>query len=210
MKAIESTGASLARQYVDGLAQAYRQAGAGELWGRFAAAAHGAKQKRLDRLQQLYPELPESLLALLSLVDGSYGRKYQGERFFLYCLGSDLEKYPYYLLSAKQMWQDRELAAQVYGDYVDRLFEPDVWVDHQIIRDSGQMRWLHFADCMNNGGTSQLFLDFSPSETGMTGQVIRFLHDPDELRVVSNSFDGYLQLLMDGGYDFINEDTVQE
>ena len=72
------------------------------------------------------------------------------------------------------------------------------------------MRWLHFADCMNNGGTSQLFLDFSPSETGTIGQVVRFLHDPDELAVIADSFDDYLQTLMDGEYDFINEDTVEE
>lgn len=207
---MEVTQQSLARRYVDGLKQAYRQAGAGDIWDEFAAAAHGVKPKRLDRLKELYPELPESLLDLLSLVDGTYWRKYKGQKFALYFLGSDLEEYPYYLLSAKQMGKDRDLAFQVYGDYVDRLFEPDVRVDHRIIRDSGRMRWLHFADCMNNGGTSQLFLDFSPSETGMAGQVVRFLHDPDELTVISNSFDGYLQLLMDNGYDFINEDTVQE
>ena len=67
--------------------------------------------------------------------------------------------------------------------------------------------WLHFSDCMNNGGTSQLFIDFSPSAKGKSGQVVCYLHDPDELVIIADSFDAYLQMLMDGDYDFIKEDT---
>lgn len=202
---------SLARRYVKGLARAYRQAGAGELWDEFFAAAHGVKAKNRKRLKRIYPELPESLAELLSIVDGSYWRKYQGRKFALYFLGSDLEEYPYYLLSAKQMRKDRELARRYYGDYVDRLFDmEDIPIDPRIIHDSKKMRWLHFADCMNNGGTSQLFLDFSPSERGRAGQVVRFLHDPDELAVIADSFDDYLQMLIDGEFNYINKDTVEE
>lgn len=61
---------------------------------------------------------------------------------------------------------------------------------------------------MNNGGSSQLFIDFSPSEKGVKGQIIRFLHDPDEMKVIANSFDEYLQMLIDNEYAFINEDTL--
>ena len=63
---------------------------------------------------------------------------------------------------------------------------------------------------MNNGGTSQLLIDFSPSVRGVKGQVLRYLHDPDEMGVVADSFDEYLQMLIDEEYDFINEDTVEE
>lgn len=57
---------------------------------------------------------------------------------------------------------------------------------------------------MNNGGSSQLFIDFSPSERGVKGQIVRFLHDPDEMKVIANSFDEYLQMLIDNKYAFIN------
>ena len=70
------------------------------------------------------------------------------------------------------------------------------------------MKWLHFSDCMNNAGTSQLFIDFSPSEKGVKGQIVRFLHDPDEIGVVADSFDEYLEELIESGLDFINEDVV--
>ena len=61
---------------------------------------------------------------------------------------------------------------------------------------------------MNNGGTSQLFIDFTPSEQGKKGQIIRFLHDPDEFRVIAENFEEYLQKLIDNEYDFINEDII--
>lgn len=58
---------------------------------------------------------------------------------------------------------------------------------------------------MESCGTSQLFLDFSPSAKGKTGQVVRFLHDPDELVIAAESFDAYLRMLMDRNYDFITK-----
>ena len=62
---------------------------------------------------------------------------------------------------------------------------------------------------MNNGGTSQLFIDFSPSEKGTKGQIVRFLHDPDEFRVIADSFEEYLKKLIDNKYNFINEDILE-
>lgn len=59
------------------------------------------------------------------------------------------------------------------------------------------------------GGTSQLFIDFSPSEKGVSGQIIRYIHDPDEIEVIAESFDRYLEMLINNNYDFINEDTVE-
>jgi cell wall assembly regulator SMI1 len=57
--------------------------------------------------------------------------------------------------------------------------------------------YLHFSDCMNNGGTPSLYLDFNPTDQGVSGQVICFLHDPDEFKVIANSFDEYLQGVID-------------
>jgi len=96
-----------------------------------------------------------------------------------------------------------------YADYVNGKFGDDVEVDERITDCANDMKWLHFSDCMNNGGTSQLFIDFSPSAKGIKGQVVRFLHDPDEIQVIADSFDDYLQILIDSGFNFINEDTVE-
>lgn len=203
-------GKKLARRYVEGLREAYEDAGGKEVWAEFAGSAHGVSEAHLTALKALYPELPASLEALLRIYDGTYYQEYRpGQTTCLYFLGSDMEEYPYYLLSAAQMVKtDRDF--KEWGDYlIDREYD-DIPVPEGVTHDLESLRWLHFSDCMNNGGTSQLFIDFSPSEKGKTGQVVRFTHDPDELVVVADSFSEYLELLMDNEYDFINEDTVEE
>ncbi len=130
-----------------------------------------------------------------------------------YFLGSDVDEgeYPYYLLSAQQMVENKDKIKEWYGDFVNREYDvEEVEVDERIINDAQKMDWLHFSDCSNNGGTSQLFIDFSPSEKGVKGQIVRFLHDPDELMVIANSFDDYLQIIMDSDYPFINEDNIED
>ena len=196
----------LAREYFRGLEQAYRANGGGESWDSLSAAAQGAREEDLAALTALYPDAPESLLELLRLVDGTYYRKYpKGEVCCLF-LGSDMEEYPYYLLSARQMIDTRDQFAE-WADYlIHREFGDSV--DEAVTHDLEGLHWLHFSDCVNNGGTSQLFIDFSPSPTGKKGQIVRYLHDPDELAVIADSFDEYLQMLMENEYDFIGEDSV--
>jgi len=41
----------------------------------------------------------------------------------------------------------------------------------KIIDNMDKVYWLHFSDCMNNGGTSRLFIDYSPSDKGVKGQI---------------------------------------
>ena len=203
------TGKALARAYFDGLKEAYLRESGQELWDHFSSVAQGASQEDIDRLLELYPDAPESLIELLRLVDGTYHRVYGQERVLFYTLGSDVEEYPYYLLSARQMVQTRHKAKEFYDYFVTREYD-DIPVDEGVCDDLDKLHWLHFSDCCNNGGTSQLFIDFSPSAKSRKGQVLRFLHDPDEMVVAADSFDEYLQMLMDNEYDFINEDTVEE
>lgn len=206
-----STGKELALAYFEGLKDAYLRQGpkAKEEWDRFASVVRGAEQSDLNRLNALYPDTPESLIELLKLVDGTYYRDYPDGEVLFYFLGSDYEGYPYYLLSARQMVETRHEAKEFYDYLVNREFD-DIPVDEGVCDDLDKLDWLHISDCMNNGGTSQLFIDFSPSAKGKKGQVLRFLHDPDEMVVVADSFDEYLQMLIDQNYAFINEDTIED
>ena len=202
----------LALSYLKGLKEAYVEAGGEEVWKNIESVAEGASENDIQALKKAYPEVPDSLIGLLLQIDGTYHRKYGDNQVLVYFLGSDVEdgEYPYYLLSAKQIVENRDKIKEWYGDFVNREYDTeDVEIDEKIISDAEQMNWLHFSDCMNNGGTSQLFIDFSPSEKGVKGQIIRFLHDPDELMVIADSFDDYLKNIMDDGYPFINEDTIE-
>lgn len=199
----------IVEQYVSGLKKAYIENGASKDWNEFENIKHGISETDITKLRTEYPDIPDSLMSLLEYVDGTYWREYKGKKIIFYFLGSDIEEYPYYLLSAEQIIKTKNEAFDYYGDYVDRDFGDDVPIDEKIIDDSNCMNWLHFSDCMNNGGTSQLFIDFSPSEKGVNGQIVRYLHDPDEIEVIAESFDEYLKMIIENSYDFINEDTVE-
>ena len=202
---------NLALNYLKGLKEAYVEAGGEEAWKNIESVAEGASDNDIQTLKKVYPEVPDSLITLLKQIDGTYFRKYENNQVLAYFLGSDVDEgeYPYYLLSAQQIVENKDKIKEWYGDFVNREYDAeDVEVDERIINDVEQMNWLHFSDCMNNGGTSQLFIDFSPSEKGVKGQIVRFLHDPDGLMVIANSFDDYLQTIMDSDYPFVNEDNI--
>lgn len=195
----------LAQDYIDGLRKAYADEGLASEWEEFASLAQGVTDEDLAELKALYPELPASLEALLHFSDGTYHREYPKGRVSLYFLGSDMEEYPYYLLSARQMIDTRNDFSGWGGYLIDREFD-DCPVSEGVTHDLSGLRWIHFSDCMNNGGSSQLYIDLSPSEKGTAGQIVRYTHDPDELEVIADSFDEYLELLMENEYDFIHED----
>jgi hypothetical protein len=197
----------IADNYLSGLKNAYYDNGGKETWDHFEQIKHGASKTDLDKLQEAFPAIPQGLLDLLEYVDGTYWRTYADEEIAFFFLGSDLNEYPYYLLSSKEMIDNQHLAHSYYADYIDRKYDY-VEIDNKITNTSTDLKWLHFSDCMNNGGTSQLFVDFSPSGKGKKGQIVRFVHDPDEFRVIADSFDEYLELLINTGFNFIDEEDM--
>jgi hypothetical protein len=198
----------LTEQYIAGLKKAYFENNGGEIWEHFEKIKYGLTEAHVQKLKELYPDIPAALISLLKYVDGTYWREYEGEKIVFYFLGSDMEEYPYYLLSSGEMIENHDVAVKYYSDYIEREYE-EVEIDEKITDTAKDLKWLHLSDCMNNGGTSQLFIDFSPSAKGTKGQIVRFLHDPDEFSVIADSFEEYLQMLMDKEYDFINEDLLE-
>ena len=208
---------TVAQQYIDGLKNAYLNAGENGVkeWQHFADLVHGVSAADKAKLLTLYPDIPASLVELLDFADGTYFREYRGEELTFYFFGSDVEdgRYPYYLYSAQQLIEDR---AQNYGDNFADLFywyreekaeggdDPyGLFVDERIRQDGSPCDWLCFSDCMNNGGSSSLFIDFTPAQGGKKGQILRFLHDPDSLDVIADSFDDFLKLVMQKKFAFV-------
>ena len=189
---------NIVEQYLKGLEEHLSEDDKTEL-----SYATGATDQQLTDLKHHYPNCPDSLLQLLGRINGTYWQQYGEHEISVLILGSDVFEYPYYLKSVEQILEGSGFKTgirEIYAEYFDDMpelvgegIDPDAYID----------RWLCFSDCMNNGGTSQLFLDFSPSPEGTPGQVVRFLHDPDSFKVIANSFDEYLQMLIDEGYSFI-------
>jgi hypothetical protein len=192
---------NIVEQYLKGLEVNLSEEDKAEL-----SYASGATDPQLADLKHRYPSCPDSLLQLLQRINGTYWQKYGDHEICVLILGSDVFEYPYYLKSVEQILEGsgfktsiREMYAEYFDDMKELVGEgidPNVNID----------RWLCFSDCMNNGGTSRLFLDFNPLPEGAPGQVVRFLHDPDNFKVIASSFDDYLKMLIDEGYSFIMPD----
>lgn len=191
--------------YLAGLRQAMPAEPLAEL-----ALASGASTAQLASLRQAYPLCPDSLLRLLGQYNGTYHQEYAGGMVLVYMLGSDVFEYPYYLSSVGQILQDAQAnqlsIADIYGHYLED--DPGI-VDARIDAGIQQGRRLCFSHCMNNGGSSRLYIDFTPAASGKVGQVVRFLHDPDNYQVIADSFDAYLQRLIDDDYAFLIEDNFE-
>ena len=169
--------------------------------------AHGASATDLQQLTERYPLCPASLVQLLGQINGTHFRDYPDGTVMVLMLGSDVFEYPYYLRSVEQIFEDAhadtESIAQIYEGYLDE--EPDL-IGPGIDSTLPMNKRLCFSHCMNNGGTSRLYIDYNPAPGGTVGQVMRFLHDPDSYKVIAQSFDHYLQQLIDDNYSFIYED----
>jgi hypothetical protein len=169
--------------------------------------AEGASAEALQTLTERYPLCPSSLLDMLGKIDGTHFREYPQGEVVVLMLGSDVFEYPYFLRSVEQILEDANAhtgsIAQIYGDYLQE--EPET-VGPGIDISVCLSKRLCFSHCMNNGGSSMLYIDFDPALGGTVGQIVRFLHDPDSYEVIAESFDLYLRQLIDGGYSFICED----
>ncbi len=171
------------------------------------AWTEGASEADLQRLRAQWPQVPGSLVELLSRVDGTHFREYPKGEVGVLMLGSDVGDYPYYLRSIAQIFEDQQQwddsIRSIYEEWLEE--EPEILGDG-IDADLPMSRRLCFSHCMNNGGTSMLYLDFDPAPGGSVGQVVRYLHDPDSYAVIAPSFDAYLQELIDRDYAFIDDD----
>ena len=204
---------SVVQNYLNGLKQTYDEILGEDEWRDFVACICGASDEDIAKLKAQFPLIPQSLIELLQFVDGTNWRTYQGGDVSFFMFGSipDDFGYPCYLNSCEQMLNSRDEFTHL-KDYINRNVDPTwgVEIDDKIIKDFDRVHWLHLADCMNNGGTSQLFIDFSPSDGGKVGQVVMYLHDPDELMVIADSFDEYLQSLIESDFAFIDKDMADD
>jgi hypothetical protein len=194
---------NLVQTYLDGLHKALNAKGKAAL-----SHATGASEVQLDALRFAYPLCPDSLLDLLRHINGTYHQDYGDTCIGVMMLGSDVEEgaYPYYLLSAEQTVEEagkefcRKSIADIYGI---TAFESNQLCDPRINVTLQMNRRLCFSHCMNNGGTSKLYIDFDPAADGQVGQVVRFLHDPDNYAVIADDFDHYLMQMINDGYAFL-------
>ena len=78
-------------------------------------------------------------------------------------------------------------------------------IDDKIDIFNPNLNWFKIGqDSFNNGGTSSIFIDMTPSNKGTIGQIVVFIHDPDTYKVIANSLDEFLQNIIDNDFKFLS------
>lgn len=206
---------SLAFRYVEALGAACRECNIKDF-----SLVQGASEEDLNRLREKFQDVPETLIQLLSLVDGTYYRKYKEKEVCVAVFDGVDGDIPYYLNSVEQILkQNAPSIAAMYGDpdpedraspeYLSEFMDM-VGEGIDPFQPFGTM--LHLSDCTNNGGSSALYIDFHPAEGGVKGQIVCFRHDPDSYTVIAPSFDAFLEARLAAGFDWIEpeEDEIPE
>ena len=163
----------------------------------------GATPEDIVALKQDYPDVPETLITILRAMDGTYYREYPKGKVCTAVLASDVM--PHYLCSAAEMLKGKNDMS------INDIYGEDEAVEWEIAKKGVSpsaiifQDWLHFSDCTNNGGSASLYIDFLPGEGGKYGQIVRFVHDPDEYAVIADSFDEYLEKVMDEWSDMFDD-----
>lgn len=151
---------NIVENYIAGLKKAYFDNGGKETWENFEKVKYGASEEDIAKLKEMYPDIPKAFINLLEYVDGTYYREYEGEKIVFYFLGSDVENYPYYLLSSKRIIESRNIDIfycdeVFFYDKINTLDDDEkaiyVSIDDRITDKADNLKWLHFSDCMNNG-----------------------------------------------------------
>ena len=83
----------IVRRYIKELEQAYYDNDEIEEWDEFVRVKEGVSNENITQIKELFPEVPKSLLELLSYADGTYFRMYGDTEICLYFLGSDLASF---------------------------------------------------------------------------------------------------------------------
>ena len=153
----------------------------------------GASEEELQAFEELFGiRLPSDFKALYSYKNGS---KY----FSILPCVIDQRELPFSLMSLQEMesckkyFQNRDTLLTDFPDYFSSQ-------DLENMRDSRikpylfNKKWLPFAQYCDS---CYLMLDFDPDREGQEGQIICYIHDPDEIIYVAESLTELIEGIMD-------------
>ena len=153
----------------------------------------GATEEELKSFEEAFEvELPESFKELYRYKNGS---GYMcalpcaiGERDMTFCLMS-LER----ITSSKGYFQNKDA---LLADYPDFFSAQDIerLSDGRIKPYLFNKRWFPFAEYCDS---CYLMLDMNPGDDGKVGQIICYIHDPDEVVYVAPSLEGLVSKVYD-------------
>ena len=153
----------------------------------------GASEEELQAFEEIFGiRLPSDFKELYSYKNGS---KY----FSILPCVIDQRELPFSIMSLQEMenckkyFQNRDALLTDFPDYFSNQ-ELENMRDSRIKPYLFNKKWLPFAQYCDS---CYLMLDFDPDQEGQEGQVICYIHDPDEIIYVAESLTELIEEIMD-------------
>lgn len=173
-----------------------------------------ASNEKIDLLRSLYPNIPNELIGLLNIVNGSKltvtGYCSSLDFFQLYPDTDDDTRYMFCTI-------EEMLEHEAEGDYSwISLFSEETsdWDEHdlqEIFSDEVNPHTLvreRILFAVND--YSQLYIDFNPSEHGKVGQIVAYMHDPESYFQIAESFSDFMQSHIDSNFECFNYEETED
>ncbi|MFS0855021.1 MULTISPECIES: SMI1/KNR4 family protein [Paenibacillus] len=150
----------------------------------------GASEETLIALEKQFDvQLPEDFRAFYQRKDGS------GYAFHVLYPG-DAEKEecnPFYLMSLQEIRETKQYFCEVDEKLDEHYSAEEISkLDPEIKPYLFHKAWIPFATMA--GGSLYLMLDFDPAEQGTYGQIIMYVHDPDFVYYLTDTFTELLEV----------------
>ncbi len=149
---------------------------------------NGASEEELNALEKRYNiKLPKDFREFYKYKNGS---GYHFHILYPNCEGEHIE--PFYLFSIEEIIEEKDSfydEDELMSDYYDE--EEISEVDCRIKPYLKNRNWIPFAALA--GGSLNLLLDYDPTDKGKEGQIISYIHDPDFIYYVADTFTEMLE-----------------
>ncbi|MGX7087809.1 hypothetical protein ACWOB5_07055 [Gemelliphila palaticanis] len=195
---VSPSGYGIAHRYFSLLRKKYKEEDS-KLWDSVKDIYQGASEEDIHTLLKEYPSIPESLIELLKIIDGTLDTRHENRLINFPMFTTEEAGIPLNLLSAKQIISNKELSKK---PIINRITNLGVEIDEFISNDIENINVLPLAYCESKYGICELYIDFNPSSKGNYGQLIVYVENLNSYLTISKSFDEFLlDILNNDFYD---------
>ena len=170
------------------------------IWRKMQQDWKGLKKTGQQELKRVFPETPQGLLDILSIVNGTWNQRFSD--FQLKVPIFMFEKHELYLLSAEDMMKHSQEELEVVKPALEASVRP------KGVR-ARLSQWNACLIAKSEDGKSRLYIDYNPTKEGVVGQVLLYDGQSQRIQVVAAMFAKFLAVLLTLDYHTYGLYTLQ-
>ncbi len=157
------------------------------IWRKMQQDWKGLKRAGQQELKTIFPETPQGLLDILSIVNGTWNQRFSD--FQLKVPIFMFEKHELYLLSAEEMMAHSLEDLEIVKPALEASVRP------KGVR-ARLSQWNACLIAKSEDGKSRLYIDYNPTKEGVVGQVLLYDGQSQRIQVVAAMFAKFLAVLL--------------